>query len=34
VNHIICGFIAFIHHNKYIQMTQTGIYQYTMYHSI
>ena len=34
MKHIIFGFIAFIHHNKYIQMTQTGTHQYTMYHNI
>jgi len=34
VKHIIFGFIAFIHHNKYVQITQTGTHQYTMYHNI
>jgi len=34
VKHIIFGFIDFIHHNKYVQTTQTGTHQYTMYHNI
>jgi len=34
VKHIIFGFIAFIHHNKYVQITQTGTHQYTMYNNI
>ena len=34
VKHIIFGFIVFIHHNKYVQITQTGTYQYMMYHNI
>ena len=34
MKHIIFGFIAFIHHNKYVQITQTGTHQYTMYHNI
>jgi len=34
MKHIILGFIAFIHHNKYVQMTITGTHQYTMYHGM
>jgi len=34
VKHIIFGFIAFIHHNKYVQITQIGTHQYSMYHNI
>jgi len=31
---MIFGFIVFIHHNKYVQMTQTGTHQCTVYHNI
>ena len=34
MKHIIFGFMAFIHHNKYVQIPQTGSQQYTMYHNI
>ena len=34
MKNIIFGLIVFIHHNKYVQITQTGIHQYTMYHNI
>jgi len=34
VKHIIFGFTVFIHRNKYVQITQTGTHQYTMYHNI
>jgi len=27
-------FLAFIHHNKYVQIPQTRTHQYTMYHNI
>jgi len=31
---MIFGFIVFIHHSKYVQITQTGTHQYTIYHDI
>jgi len=34
VKNIIFGLIVFIHRNKYVQITQTGIHQYTMHHNI
>ena len=34
MKHVIFGFIVFIHHNTYVQITQTGTHQYTMYHNI
>ena len=34
MKHTIFGFITFIHHNKYVQITQTGTHQYTIYHTI
>jgi len=34
VKHIIFGFIAFIYHNKYIQIKQTGTHQNTMFRNI
>ena len=34
MKHIIFGFVVFIPHNKYVQITQTGTHQYSMYHNI
>jgi len=34
VKHIILSFIAFIHHDIYVQIKQNGTHQSTMFHNI